>query len=164
MLNELPETDLEKTILKLWNACTGVLLLIEPGTPQGSGVIQSARDLLIKSGAHLLAPCPQAGACPLRNMKDRWCHFSVRVDRSRLHRHMEGCQPVVEDEKFSFVAFGRQAAALPQARLIGHPSGTKVLRLQVCDASGAAKTLDIPKSDPCHKSLRRLEWGDGYFE
>ena len=160
VLNELPETDLEKTILKLWVACTGVLLLIEPGTPHGSAVIQTARDLLIKNGAQLLAPCPQAAACPLREMKDRWCHFSVRVDRSRLHRHMKDASLSWEDEKFSFIAFGRQAAALPAARLIGHPSGTKVLRLQVCDVKGAARTLDIPKSDPRHKALRRLAWGD----
>jgi ribosomal protein RSM22 (predicted rRNA methylase) len=160
VLNELPQADLEKTILKLWSACTGILLLIEPGTPHGSAVIQTARDLLLKSGANLLAPCPQAGACPLRDMKGRWCHFSVRVDRSRLHRHMKDASLSWEDEKFSFVAFGRQAAALPAFRLIGHPSGTKLLRLQVCEAKGKALTLDVPKSDPRHKALRRLTWGD----
>lgn len=162
VLNELSEADLDKALHKLWKATGAMLLLIEPGTPQGSKVIQRARDLLTRHGAFILAPCPQSGPCPLRKFTDRWCHFSVRVERSRLHRQAkEGSLPY-EDEKFSFIAFGRKEFAVPSHRIIGHPSGSKVLQLQVCDSQGEAHTQDIPKSDLRHKELRRLEWGDGF--
>ncbi len=164
VLNELPEADLDKALHKLWKATGALLLLIEPGTPQGSKVIQRARDLLTRHGAYILAPCPQSGPCPLRNLTDRWCHFSVRVERSRLHLQTKEASLPYEDEKFSFIAFGRKEFAVPSHRIIGHPSGTKVLQLQVCDAQGMARTLDVPKSDLRHKELRRLEWGDGISE
>jgi ribosomal protein RSM22 (predicted rRNA methylase) len=160
MLNEVPSAQITQVIENLWQACSGVLVLIEPGTPKGSGIIQQVRDQLKD---FIIAPCPQSGQCPLRASADRWCHFSVRVERSRLHRQLKtGASLPYEDEKFSFIAFSRQAVQRPSIRLIGHSAGTKPLRLQVCNEQGEAATLTVGKKDTAFKALKKLEWGDGF--
>lgn len=160
VLNEISGA-IEPLVLKLWQATNDMLVLIEPGTPEGFGVILKARAALLAQGAHMVAPCSQAGTCPLEKEKTiRWCHFSARVPRSRLHRQIKDAELGYEDEKFSYLAVSRHPVDLPAFRLIGHPSGTKVRRLQVCAASGSVETVDIAKSHPAYKSVRKLEWGD----
>jgi len=69
-------------------AAKGLLVLVEPGTPAGYGRILRARDRLVGLGATLAAPCPHHAACPLTG--EDWCHFSVRLPRSRDHRLAKG--------------------------------------------------------------------------
>lgn len=42
------------------------------------------------TGAHVLAPCPHDGVCPMdRQQAGRghtWCHFRQRFERTKLHR------------------------------------------------------------------------------
>jgi ribosomal protein RSM22 (predicted rRNA methylase) len=52
-------------ILRLWQAAQMALVLIEPGTTRGFSLIRQAREQLLASGAHLVAPCPHANACPM---------------------------------------------------------------------------------------------------
>ena len=73
------------------------------------------RDILLREGAFLLAPCPHSGPCPLQS-PDR-CHFSCRVSRSRLHRMLKGGEAPYEDEKFTYLIFSRTPGT-PTGRII----------------------------------------------
>lgn len=162
VFNELPEAETLAAVQKYWEQCAGVMVIVEPGTPQGASVIAKIRTLMAdKNNAYLLGPCPQAGECPLDGVH-RWCHFSTRVERSRLHKQLKEADVGYEDEKFAWVAFARFPVSVPNHRLIGHPSGTKLRELQVCNAAGDAVTLKIAKSNPLYKTIRKLEWGDGF--
>ncbi len=144
---------------KLWAAARQSLVLIEPGTPAGYQIILGFRTALLQAGAQMAAPCPHVAACPL--IGKSWCHFAVRVERSKLHRMVkEGADLGYEDEKFSYLAVSREAQALPEARVIGHPTGTKIVQIPACLASGAAETLQISRSHPGFKAARKAEWGD----
>lgn len=162
VFNELPEAEILSAVQKYWEQCAGVMVIVEPGTPQGAQVIAKIRTLMAaKDSVFLLGPCPQTGACPLDGVK-RWCHFSARVERSRLHKQLKEADIGYEDEKFAWVAFARFPVSVPNHRLIGHPSGTKLRELQVCTAAGDAVTLKIAKSNTFYKTIRKLEWGDGF--
>ena len=163
MMNEIAAHERSKLIAKLWNHCRSVLIVIETGTPLGFSVINDVRHQASSLGAAIIGPCPQAGICPLSEIEGRWCHFSARVERSRTQKALkDGATLGYEDEKFSWVALSRQPVAVPDYRIIGHPSGTKVRELQVCTKGGEAATLPVPKSSPLYKAVRKLEWGDGF--
>jgi ribosomal protein RSM22 (predicted rRNA methylase) len=105
VLNELAPAARESVLQRLWDATADTLVIVEPGTPAGWERILAARRQLIEAGAHVLAPCPHAFACPLQ--APDWCHFAERVARSRLHRLAKGADVPWEDEKFSYVAVSR---------------------------------------------------------
>ncbi|MCL2811012.1 MAG: small ribosomal subunit Rsm22 family protein, partial [Clostridia bacterium] len=104
VLNEIAEERRPAVALSLWRATTGLLLLVEPGTPVGFSNLRALRDVLIDEGAFIVAPCPQTDRpfCP--NRPPDWCHFSCRVARSRMHRLLKGGDAPYEDEKYTYLA------------------------------------------------------------
>lgn len=148
---------------RLWDACDGVLALVEPGTPAGYARILAARDALLAAGARLLAPCPHHAACPL--VAPDWCHFSVRLPRSRDHRLAKGAAAAFEDEKFAYLLASRPqvAAEIPPARILAHPrAGKPGIEFKLC-AGGAVELRFAPRRDkPEHARARRLGWGDAW--
>ena len=45
---------------------------------------------LIAAGAHVAAPCPHDGNCPLA--APDWCHFTQRLPRSRAHKQIKAAE------------------------------------------------------------------------
>ncbi|HXY43870.1 MAG TPA: small ribosomal subunit Rsm22 family protein [Acidimicrobiales bacterium] len=158
LLGELEPAVQHDVALRAWEATTGCLLLVEPGTPAGFCLIRELRHELVEAGAHLLAPCPEEGACPVG--EGDWCHFSARVARSGLHRNLKGAARSFEDEKFSYVAFARTGAARAAGRVVRRPlHRRRFAELAVC-ADGAIRTTGIGQSQPAYRSASRLAWGD----
>jgi ribosomal protein RSM22 (predicted rRNA methylase) len=160
VLNELPLRKRQPVLAQAWQATADTLVIIEPGTPAGWQRILTARQQLIEAGAHVVAPCPHAQACPLA--PPDWCHFAERVARSRLHRQAKGAEVPWEDEKFSYIAVSRQPAPGPAAaRVIARPrkaSGRVTLKL--CRADGSAgEQLFSRRDGELYKRAARSDWG-----
>jgi ribosomal protein RSM22 (predicted rRNA methylase) len=162
VLDELDPAQRTTLIQELWSLTGDTLLIVEPGTPAGWRRILDARDLLLKQGAHLIAPCAHAGACPL--IGPDWCHFSRRVARSRAHLQAKGAEVPWEDEKFSYVAVTRNSGPLPAARVIAPPrAGSGKVELKLCQSDGQAETVLVTKREGArYKQARRLDWGDSW--
>jgi ribosomal protein RSM22 (predicted rRNA methylase) len=147
---------------ELWAACEGVMALVEPGTPAGYARILGARDALIEAGATLLAPCPHHAACPL--VGEDWCHFSVRLPRSRDHRLAKRAEVPFEDERFSYLIAARPTVAVAprRPRVLAPPRASKAgIALKLCDLDGAVDLRPVAKRDkPTYATARRLGWGD----
>jgi ribosomal protein RSM22 (predicted rRNA methylase) len=160
VLNELNDEARANLTIHLWSLTKDVLLIVEPGTPAGWQRILKARDQLIKAGAHVLAPCPHHGKCPL--VEPEWCHFSQRVARSRLHRQAKGAEVGWEDEKYSYVAVSRTPGVGIQARVLGTPrTRSGLVTLELCKADGNATKQTISKREgDIFKKARRVDWGD----
>ena len=160
-LAEIPPARQAETVRALWDACDGVLALVEPGTPAGFARLLAARQTLIAAGADVLAPCPHARDCPLA--APDWCHFSVRLPRSRDHRLAKGAEAPFEDEKFAYLIAARPglAAAARSPRVLGHPrAGKPGIDLRLCGPEGL-EARHVPRRDkPGHAKARRLGWGD----
>lgn len=162
VLDELAPDVREGLVSRLWALTADVLLIVEPGTPAGWQRILDARAQLLAAGAHILAPCPHAEACPLA--APDWCHFSQRVARSRTHRQTKAAEVAWEDEKYSYLAVSRTPSTLPQARVLATPRGrTGLVNLKLCQGSGKAAVVTMSKRDgEAFKRARRLEWGDAF--
>jgi ribosomal protein RSM22 (predicted rRNA methylase) len=180
-LSEVEEAVQGAFIEALWAKAKQGLLIVDPGTPDTSRRLQAVRSQLINMGAHLIAPCPQSGACPLltlsappkrkgqakarpENAIAPWCHFNVRLERRGLHRLVKGGELGYEDEKFSYLYFSRRS--LPPAapmRLLSDPHRvSRHINLDVCNAKGEREAIFLNRRDtPYHlrHAARQLEWG-----
>jgi ribosomal protein RSM22 (predicted rRNA methylase) len=160
LLGELTEPDQADLMATVVDSALAVVV-VEPGTPAGYGRVIAARDQLLASGLRVVAPCPHARPCPLRR---DWCHFSVRVKRSARHRQVKGAELDYEDEKFSYVAAVRSAAAagLTPGRILRHPLHRKgMVLLRVCTADGTAVMETVSKRQgERYRAARDIAWGD----
>lgn len=160
-LAELAPAAQARTVERLWAACDGVLALVEPGTPAGYGRIVAARSTLIAAGAEILAPCAQMGACPLT--PPDWCHFSVRLPRSRDHRIAKGAEVPFEDERFAYLIAARTGLADGPApsRVLAPPRTAKPgIDLKLCAPQGLELRFAPRRDKAAYAVARRLDWGD----
>jgi ribosomal protein RSM22 (predicted rRNA methylase) len=161
-LAEIPQDRQTSVVTALWDACEGVLALVEPGTPAGHTRILAARAALIAAGATIAAPCPHEAACPL--VGEDWCHFSVRLPRSRDHRLAKGAEVPFEDERFAYLVAARPgiAVAARRPRVLAPPrTGKPGIALKLCGPDGLVENRVVAKRDkPAYAVARRLDWGD----
>lgn len=160
VMGELPEDLVPTLTQRLWQATRSALIIIEPGTPEGFRRIRRIRMRLLDSGAHIVAPCPHDGVCPMK--EPDWCHFAVRLARSRLHRQLKGGVAPYEDEKYSYVAVSREPVEHQGSRVIRHPFVEPGrIRLDLCTTDGISSKLATKKKDSERfRQARKVRWGD----
>ena len=160
IINELPNFQKEKALLKLWQATKKVLLIVEPGTPSAFSDLLKLRDFLVSYGAHIIAPCPHQQKCSLE--AGDWCHFSARIARSRLHRQLKSAQMGYEDEKYCYMAFTKVPLTLKYQRVLKEPQITKAeVVCHVCQSGGHCEFVHFSvKNKENYKKAKKMCWGD----
>ena len=90
-----------------------------------------------------------------------WCHFAVRVQRTKLHKQLKGGDVPYEDEKYAYLALTRQPpAASCAARVLRHPLiAPGKITLTLCEG-GEKKLRPVTKKDPLWKRVRKIGAGD----
>jgi ribosomal protein RSM22 (predicted rRNA methylase) len=158
VLAEFSEQKVAAIAAALWAGAQDMLVLIEPGTPQGFARMRVARAALIEIGAHVAAPCTHDNVCPISG--DDWCHFSQRLSRSRDHMIAKDARVPFEDERYAYVAVTREVVA-KGARIIKPVVETKPgITLPLCDASGSRNEFIARRDKETFKRARKMEWGD----
>jgi ribosomal protein RSM22 (predicted rRNA methylase) len=161
LIGEIAPGDLPKLIRSAWNATSGALVVVEPGTPPGYQRIIAVRELLISVGANLLAPCPHLHECPMLRLPGQWCHFAARVERRSMHRRIKAGTLGYEDEKFSYVIFSRNPVARADARIVRHPlKHIGHVSLELCAQEGLKTETVSRKQKELYRAARDARWGD----
>lgn len=156
---ELPIEKQEELLNNCWKAAKKTLVIIEPGTPTGYSNILRARNRLISLGAHLVAPCPHAAACPMEGKG--WCHFSKRLQRTKFHKLIKEGDLGYEDEKYSYIVASKEPCAKYHSRILGTPEkhgGHS--RFFICTEQGLQHKILSKRDGDVYKAARKLEWGD----
>ncbi len=158
-LVELPFLAQITIIKHLWAACTGVLLIVEPGTPKAYERLMLLRSELIQNGAFVVAPCTGQGKCTL--IAPDWCHFVQRLPRTKAHMAAKQANVPFEDEKFSYLAVSRCESLPKIARILSPPEERKAgIRFKLCTQNGLESCL-VPSRDRAEfKKVKKLKWGD----
>jgi ribosomal protein RSM22 (predicted rRNA methylase) len=160
-LGELPPNAAKTLIDQAWARARLAMAIIEPGTPRGFAAVLAARDSLVAAGAGVVAPCTHAGPCPLRS--GDWCHFDIRVERTRQHRQAKSATLPYEVEKFSYLVVAKNPSGQTSAaRIIRHPlkKGGHVI-LDLCTSAARAERVIIARRDPeRYRRARAARWGD----
>ena len=159
MLAELPLASMAATALGLWQRAEQVLVLIEPGTPQGFERLRIVREVLLGQKAFVIAPCTHQSLCPMS--AKNWCHFKTRVQRSRAHMHAKQGTVPFEDEAFSYLVLSRQPVPQSGGRVVAPITVNKVAAsLPLCDASGLRHEVIASRDKPAYKRAKKAGWGD----
>jgi ribosomal protein RSM22 (predicted rRNA methylase) len=159
VINELTDTARERLVAAMWAKTNDTLVIVEPGTPAGTQRILDARTQLITAGAHLIAPCPHDEACPLA--KPDWCHFSQRLQRSRVHKQLKSAELPYEDEKFIYLAVARTPVAQRPSRVLAQPVTTKIaITAKLCTPDGVITAIAPKRDKALYGKFRKLDWGD----
>jgi len=163
LIGELDDAQRPKLAERLWSKTRGTLLVVEPGTPAGYARIIAFRQQLIAAGAHVAAPCPHDGRCPLT--APDWCHFTQRLARSRAHKQVKGAELPFEDEKFCYLALTRTPVALRPSRVLAQPHlGKAEVTAKLCTPDGL-KSEKVPRRDKtAYARARRWRWGDAVVD
>ena len=163
MIGELADSERRPLAEAMWARTSDTLVIVEPGTPAGYARIMIVREQLIARGAHVAAPCPHDGKCPLTSPD--WCHFSQRLPRSQAHKQIKGAELAFEDEKFSYVVLSRAPVATRPARVLAQPVVTKVeVTAKLCTPDGLAIARMPRRDKTAYARARRWRWGDAVME
>ena len=158
-LAELPLERAAAIAQGLWRASRKALVLVEPGTPQGFARLRAARQRLTGEGAVPVAPCTHALDCPVTG--DDWCHFNVRLPRSRAHMHAKAARVPYEDERFAYLVMSREGKPAGGARIVAPPQHAKPgITLRLC-TQGRLETRHIARREgAAYKQAKKLDWGE----
>jgi len=163
MIGEIDDAERAALAELMWAKTRGTLLVVEPGTPAGYARIIALRQQLIAEGAHVAAPCPHDGECPLT--APDWCHFTQRLPRSRAHRQLKSAELPYEDEKFSYVALTRAAVAQHPARVLAQPVISKsAVTAKLCTGRGVVSAIAPRRDKIAYARFRKYNWGDAVFD
>ncbi|EGG22229.1 hypothetical protein DFA_04347 [Cavenderia fasciculata] len=132
VLSELPDQESRRTLVAdLWRHVkpSGMLVLLEPGTPIGFSLVREMRQMLLDlptdrltnektCQAQVVAPCPHSERCPMGH--NSWCHFSQRVERPIFQKLAKGPKSTVsfEDEKYSYIAMSKMVGSTIPNQLV----------------------------------------------
>jgi len=163
LIGEIGEAERRSLAGRLWDKTSDTLVVIEPGTPAGFRRVIELRAQLIAAGAHVAAPCPHDGPCPLQ--APDWCHFAQRLPRLRAHIQIKGAELPFEDEKFSYVALTRTPVAQRYPRVLSQPVVSKVdVSAELCTPDGL-QIAKVPRRDKAaYAKARRWRWGEAVME
>jgi ribosomal protein RSM22 (predicted rRNA methylase) len=163
MIGEIHDAERKALADLMWAKTRDTLLVVEPGTPAGYARIIALRQQLIASGAHVAAPCPHDGECPL--VAPDWCHFTQRLPRSRAHKQLKSAELPYEDEKFSYVALTRAPVAHHSARVLAQPVIAKsAITAKLCTGHGVVSAIAPRRDKIAYARFRKYNWGDVVFE
>ncbi|KAF5312896.1 hypothetical protein D9619_002736 [Psilocybe cf. subviscida] len=126
MLSSLPNTVAQKTMVEeMWNSGAHTIILIDHNTEEGFEAVAHAREYLLKlgraeieepetamwdtRGAHVVAPCPHDGACPLLTSggASLVCGYVQRSQRPDFLRKTKHTGVGHEDIGYSYVVIQR---------------------------------------------------------
>lgn len=159
VMNELDISAQAAAAEKLWNAAGKLLLFVEAGTPEGFHTLNRIRTQLTSIGAHIAAPCPQEGPCPAA--QGDWCHFTCRIQRTRLHKLSKGGEAPFEDEKYTYLALAKTSCQQNGSRIIRHPHIAKgFVKLALCTPDGLKSKTVSKKDGDLYKTARKASCGD----
>ena len=161
VLAELTGSAVARTLERLWRLSERLLVVVEPGTPDGFKRILACRDALIAGGAQIIAPCSQQARCPLANA-ERWCHFNARLPRSRDHLAAKDADVPYEDEKFAYLVAGKGFGDLARGhRILTTPKVDKsAVTLTLCTPDAPEQRRIARGDKDNYRAAKRLDWGD----
>lgn len=162
MLTETPTEKIASTMEFAISHTDNFLVIVDAGTPQGYRQLMVARDVLIKNGWSIVAPCPHQHACPM--VAPDFCHFPARFERHEEMRRLKNASAQREDEKFSYLIAIPGVTNETRDRIVKRPlKRTGHVIFDLCTKAGKLERVTVSKKQKSlYTSSRKASWGDEF--
>lgn len=158
-LGELQGATRRRLLQQMVQCCEGYILVVEPGTPAGFESLLDVRSFLVDNGYRIVAPCGSQLKCP-----SSWCHFSLKLPRSKIHRVLKGGQLAYEFEHYCYVLATKTGHFRQVPSILEMPKISKSsVRFRVCK-DGELCDIEVGRREQPHlyKRCKKMEWGDRF--
>ncbi len=157
VLSEMKEQDRLNSVLKLLEASNKYLLIIDTGTPRTYENMMTIKRFVQEKGYSVIAPC-MSQKCGLKN---DYCQFYARVERSSLMRQAKAGELSYEDEKYFYLLISKENVENCTKRVIRRPLiKPNNIELTLCSDSGVKKENFTKKNKELFKIAKKAKIND----
>lgn len=157
VLSEMKEQDRLDVVQKLLDVSNKYLLIIDTGTPRVYENMMTVKRFVQSQGYHIIAPCISQ-KCGLKN---DYCQFYARVERSSLMRMAKSGELSYEDEKYFYLLISKEDFAIQNSRIIRRPIiKPNNIELLLCSENGVNKNNFTKKDKDLFKKAKKLKIND----
>ena len=157
VLSEMKEQDRLNSVLKLLEITNKYLLIIDTGTPRTYENMMTVKRFVQERGYNVIAPC-QSAKCGLKN---DYCQFYARVERSSLMRQAKQSELSYEDEKYFYLLISKEKAENCSKRVIRRPIiKPNNIELCLCSSDGVNKENFTKKNKDLFKMAKKAKIND----
>ena len=157
VLSEMKEQDRLNSVLKLLNASNKYLLIVDTGTPRTYENMMTIKRFVQEKGFHVIAPCMSL-KCGLKN---DYCQFYARVERSALMKQAKAGELSYEDEKYFYLLISKENVEVMGKRVIRRPIiKPNNIELMICDKNGVSKSNFTKKNKELFKIAKKAKIND----
>ncbi len=157
VLSEMTEHDRLLAVDKMLEITNGSLLIIDTGTPRTYENMMTVKRHVEQIGYHIIAPC-MSKKCGLKN---DYCQFYARVERSSLHKLAKAGELSYEDEKYFYLLISKTDKKLQGQRVIRRPLiKENNVELVLCSENGIEKKAFTKKNKEDFKKAKKSKIND----
>ncbi len=156
LFSELNEEGRKVALQKMLDCSNRYVLLIDTGTPRTYENFMKLKKQVLEMGYRVVAPC-ESEKCGL---KDDYCQFYARVERSSLMRLSKTAELSYEDEKYFYLLISKdlKTPKIIEKRVIRRPQiKTNFVELKLCTCSGVVTENITKKDKELYKKVRKIK-------
>ncbi|MBQ8424848.1 MAG: hypothetical protein IJX17_02360 [Clostridia bacterium] len=154
VLSEMSEVDRQRVFSKLLDCSKKYVLIVDTGTPTTYENLLKLKDLANSKGFSIVAPC-KCNVCPLKN---DYCQFFARVERSRVLLQAKSATLSYEDEKYFYLLFSKENVVVDKKRVIRRPIiKENEIELTTCSRNGVIIEKITKKNKEEFKKAKKIK-------
>lgn len=157
VFSELNEEWRRLALKKMLDCSKKYVLLVDTGTPRTYENFMKLKNLVYDLGYTISAPC-ESQKCGLKN---DYCQFYARVERSGLMKMAKNAELSYEDEKYFYLLIEKQAKSQENSserRVIRRPNiKTNFVELKLCTNGGVVSQNITKKDRELFKKARKIK-------
>lgn len=157
VFSELNEEGRKLALKKMLDCSNKYVLLVDTGTPRTYENFMKLKNLVFELGFVISAPC-ESKKCGLKN---DYCQFFARVERSGLMKLAKNAELSYEDEKYFYLLIDKQTKIQDNSserRVIRRPNiKTNFVELKLCTKDGVSSQNITKKDKEIFKKARKIK-------
>ena len=156
VFSELTEEGRKLALEKMLNCSNNYVLIVDTGTPRTYENFMIIKKIVFDMGCKVIAPC-QSEKCGLKN---DYCQFFARVERSSLLKLSKSAELSFEDEKYFYLLISKNDAINTEfeKRVIRRPQiKTNFIELRLCSNDGISDEKFTKKDKESYKQAKKIK-------